>query len=330
MRLIINKWLVDDGQGLAVDLIYFNFGLFSCFLHLEESTLTPAKGDADLDVQKNDHQKKDNYTSYQDLMTKSLIHFDKITKDTPNHPENNKQTDNGALSLNIENSNIDECYMINALIGKKRIGVSDPPYCSSEDNESSSEMLDNEWDSSSNFSEETSMKLTGNTNYMVGCNQQDVLKVPEVKTEEVDLDNSGTVCDSEAGLQESPESHAEPFSKRAENPFPDSEEEECLSENTEVSFELDKTKPNLSLLEQAIALQAEQGHVFHSTYKELDRFLLEHLAGERRQAKVIELGGRPIYNNKRKSTFLPQGGLHSCFHNLLSHWLWLPLRATIL
>ncbi|XP_066481160.1 suppression of tumorigenicity 18 protein [Tiliqua scincoides] len=289
-------------------------------LKAEESILTPPKGaPPNLDVQGSAHQKKENYTNYQDLMTKSLFNFEKIAKDTPNHPENNKETNNGTPSLNTENSNIDECYMINALIGKDKIDVSDPQYCSSEDNESSSEMLDNEWDSSSNFSEETSIKLPVNKKYIVGCNQQDALKVPGVKKrEKVDLENSETVCDSETGLQGSQELCIRPFNKGTENPFPESEEDECLSENTEVSFDLDKTKQNLSLLEQAIALQAEQGHIFHSTYKELDRFLLEHLAGERRQAKVIELGGRPIYKHlprpEKRETKCPIPGCDGTGH----------------
>nr|XP_028592813.1 suppression of tumorigenicity 18 protein isoform X3 [Podarcis muralis]XP_028592814.1 suppression of tumorigenicity 18 protein isoform X3 [Podarcis muralis]XP_028592815.1 suppression of tumorigenicity 18 protein isoform X3 [Podarcis muralis] len=266
-------------------------------LKAEETNITPAKATPNLDVQEND-QMTDNYASYQDLMAKSLINFEKTEEETPDPPENNKLSDSSSKSLEMENNNVDECYMINSLVRKDRICVSDPQFCSSEDNESSSEILDNEWDSSSNFSEEISVKLPLNTTYIVGCNQQDVLKVPGVKTEEADFNNSETICDSDTGPQESQESHVESFSNRSQNPFPDSEEDECLSENTEMSFDLDKTKHNLSLLERAIALQAEQGHVFHSTYKELDRFLLEHLAGERRQAKVIDLCGRPIYNNK--------------------------------
>ncbi|XP_028592816.2 suppression of tumorigenicity 18 protein isoform X4 [Podarcis muralis] len=266
-------------------------------LKAEETNITPAKATPNLDVQEND-QMTDNYASYQDLMAKSLINFEKTEEETPDPPENNKLSDSSSKSLEMENNNVDECYMINSLVRKDRICVSDPQFCSSEDNESSSEILDNEWDSSSNFSEEISVKLPLNTTYIVGCNQQDVLQVPGVKTEEADFNNSETICDSDTGPQESQESHVESFSNRSQNPFPDSEEDECLSENTEMSFDLDKTKHNLSLLERAIALQAEQGHVFHSTYKELDRFLLEHLAGERRQAKVIDLCGRPIYNNK--------------------------------
>ncbi|KAH0617723.1 hypothetical protein JD844_016232 [Phrynosoma platyrhinos] len=264
----------------------------------EDSTITQAETISNLDTQENDHQKKDEYTSYQDLMTKSLNAVEKIAKDATNPPEGEKLSDSCSQSLKTENKNVNKCYVISSSVRRDRIHISDPQYCSSEDNESNSEMLDNEWESSSNFSEETSLKLPLNKKYIVGHNEQDVLKVPGVKTEAVDFNSSEMVCDSETGLQESQESHVESFSNRLQNPLPDSEEEECMSENTEMSFDLDKTKQNLSLLEQAIALQAEQGHVFHSTYKELDRFLLEHLAGERRQAKVVDLGGRTIYNNK--------------------------------
>ncbi|KAL8182152.1 UNVERIFIED_CONTAM: hypothetical protein K2H54_045533 [Gekko kuhli] len=279
----------------------------------EENIITPANSSPNLDVQENVHQKKDNYTSYQNLMSKSLISFEKIGEDIPNHPENDKLKDSSSQSLKIKNNNVDEYYMINSSAGNDRIGVSDSQYCSSEDNESSSEILDNEWDTSSNFSEETSLKLPLNKEYLVGRNQKDILKAPGIKSEGTDFENSEMACDSETGLQESCESHIETFNSRIQNPFPDSEEDECLSESTELSFDLDKTKQNLSLLEQAIALQAEQGHIFHSTYKELDRFLLEHLTGERRQAKVIDLGGRPIYNNKREFAFFVYSSWHIDF-----------------
>ncbi|XP_077665138.1 suppression of tumorigenicity 18 protein isoform X3 [Eretmochelys imbricata] len=249
--------------------------------------------------QENSSQTKDNYTCYQDLVVKSLMNMGKLAKDAPVQMVTENLNDSGIQSLKTESDDVDECYMINSSEGKEKICVSDPHYCSSEDNESSSEILDNEWDSSSNFSEDTSIKPHVTQRYIAGCNQQDILEVPEIKTEEAEFRPCETVCDSETELRESQESHVDPFDKRIENPFPESEEDdECLSETTDVSVDLDKTKGNLSLLEQAIALQAEQGHVFHSTYKELDRFLLEHLAGERRQTKVIDIGGRQIYNNK--------------------------------
>ncbi|XP_065254341.1 suppression of tumorigenicity 18 protein isoform X3 [Emys orbicularis] len=249
--------------------------------------------------QENSSQTKDNYTRYQDLVVKSLMNIGKLAKDAPVQMVTENLNDSGIQSLKTESDDVDECYTINSSEGKEKICVSDPQYCSSEDNESSSEILDNEWDSSSNFSEDTSIKPHVTQRYIAGCNRQDILEVPEIKTEEAEFRPCETVCDSETELRELQESHVDPFDKRIQNPFPESEEDdECLSETTDVSVDLDKTKGNLSLLEQAIALQAEQGHVFHSTYKELDRFLLEHLAGERRQTKVIDIGGRQIYNNK--------------------------------
>ncbi|XP_025050178.1 suppression of tumorigenicity 18 protein isoform X4 [Alligator sinensis] len=248
--------------------------------------------------EENSSQKKDNYTSYQDIMAKSLLSMGKLAKDAPVPTVTENLDDSGIHSLKTENDDVDECYMINSTEGKEQIVVSDPKYGSAEENESSSEIMDNEWDSSSNFSEETNIKPHVTQKYIVECNQQDILDVPGIKKEEAEFGPSETACDSEAGQRESQESHVDPFDKRIRHPFPESEEDdnECLSETTDVSVDLDKTKGNLSLLEQAIALQAEQGHVFHSTYKELDRFLLEHLAGERRQTKVIDIAGRHIFN----------------------------------
>uniref|UniRef100_A0A8D0GSL8 ST18 C2H2C-type zinc finger transcription factor n=1 Tax=Sphenodon punctatus TaxID=8508 RepID=A0A8D0GSL8_SPHPU len=263
----------------------------------EESTTKSADETSHSCVQENASPKKDNYTSYQDLMAKPLINLGKLAKDALVQTVSDNLNDSGIQSLKTESDDVDEYYIINASEEKEKIGVSDPQYCcSSEDNGSSSEIMDNEWDSSSSFSEE----IHKASKYIVGCNQENILEVPEIKTEEADFDNCETVRNSEAELRESQESHIEPFDHRIQNSFPGSEEEdnECLSETTEVSCDLDKTKGNLSLLEQAIALQAEKGHVFHSTYKELDRFLLEHLAGERRQTKVIDIGCRQIYNSK--------------------------------
>ncbi|KAJ7338814.1 hypothetical protein JRQ81_012716 [Phrynocephalus forsythii] len=270
----------------------------NAFSYYEESTVILEKDTPNLDTQESDHQKKDSYTGYQNLMNKSLSNAEKTANDVPTPADIDNLSDSHNHSLNIENKNVDECYIINSSVRRGRISVSDPQDCSSEDNESSSEILDNEWDSSSNFSEEMSVKLPLNKKYFVVHNQQDVIKESGVKREEADLENSNIVYDLETQPQECQESQVVSFSNRTQPLFPDSEDEECLSENTEMSFDLDKTKQNLSLLERAIALQAEQGHVFHSTYKELDRFLLEHLAGERRQAKVIDLGSRSIYSNK--------------------------------
>ncbi|XP_053799753.1 suppression of tumorigenicity 18 protein isoform X3 [Vidua chalybeata] len=264
----------------------------------EESTTKSSEETPHLGGQENSSQRKDNYSSYQDAVAKSLMNMGKIAKDAPSQTAAENLNDSGIQSLKTESDDTDECYLISSAEGKEKTAISDPKYCSSEENESNSENMDNEWDSSSNFSEETSVKPHVTPKYIVECNKPGILEVPEIKQEEVEYGPCETLCDSE--LRASQEPHSDPFEKRIQNLFPESEEDdnECLSETTDVSVELDKTKGNLSLLEQAIALQAEQGHVFHSTYKELDRFLLEHLAGERRQTKVIDIGGRQIFSSK--------------------------------
>lgn len=276
------------------------------FSQAEESTPKSSEETPHTAGQENSSQRKDNYSSYQDAVAKSLMNVGKLAKDAPSQIVAENLNDSGIQSLKAESDDADECYMINSAEGKGKTVISDPKYCSSEENESNSELMDNEWDSSSNFSEETSVKPHVTQKYIVECNQPSVLEVPEIKKEEVEFGPAETLCDSETELRAPQESRPDPFEKRIQNPFPESEDDdnECLSETTEVSVELDKTKGNLSLLEQAIALQAEQGHVFHSTYKELDRFLLEHLAGERRQTKVVDIGGRQIFSNKRKEVFL--------------------------
>lgn len=276
------------------------------FSYTEERIAKPCEETPHSGGQENSSQRKDNYTSYQDAMAKSLMNSGKIAKDAPSQTVAENLNDSGIQSLKTESDDTDECYMIDSAEGKEKTIISDPKYCSSEENESNSEMMENEWDSSSNFSEETSVKPHVTQKYIAECNQPSILEVPEIKKEEVEFEPCETLCDSEAELRAPQESHPDSFEKRIQNVFPESEEDdnECLSETTEMSVELDKAKGNLSLLEEAIALQAEQGHVFHSTYKELDRFLLEHLAGERRQTKVIDVGGRQLFSNKRKEVFL--------------------------
>ncbi|NXD23833.1 ST18 protein, partial [Spelaeornis formosus] len=266
----------------------------------EESTAKSSDETLHLGGQENSSQRKDSYSSYQDTMAKSLMNMGKEAKDAPNQTLAENLNDSGIQSLKTESDDTDECYLISSGEGKEKTAISDPKYCSSEENESNSEIMDNEWDSSSNFSDETSVKPHVTQKYIVECNQPSILEVPEIKKEEVEYGPCETLCDSETELRASQEPHSDPFEKRIQNLFPESEEDdnECLSETTDMSVELEKTKGNLSLLEQAIALQAEQGHVFHSTYKELDRFLLEHLAGERRQTKVIDIGGRQIFSSK--------------------------------
>ncbi|XP_041912533.1 LOW QUALITY PROTEIN: suppression of tumorigenicity 18 protein [Alosa sapidissima] len=52
---------------------------------------------------------------------------------------------------------------------------------------------------------------------------------------------------------------------------------------------LDRARLNLSLLEQAMLLQSEQRQALQHAYKDMDRFLLEQMNGERRHQRMLEM-----------------------------------------
>ncbi|XP_072536342.1 suppression of tumorigenicity 18 protein isoform X2 [Salminus brasiliensis] len=66
-------------------------------------------------------------------------------------------------------------------------------------------------------------------------------------------------------------------------------------------LELDRARLNLSLLEQAMALQSEHRQVLHSAYRDMDRFLLEQVSHERRQQRLLEMDARATYHSSKDS-----------------------------
>lgn len=254
-------------------------------------------------AQENSNGKEDRYGCYQELVVKSLMHLGKFEKNVSVQTISENLNDSGIQSLKAESDEADECFMINSDDGKEKIDDSQLRFCSSDDSESNSESAENGWDSGSNFSEETKPHRV--PKYILVDNRKDLLEVPEIKTEGDKFISCESMCDSKTERRDPQNAPMEPLDSKAQPSFTGMEEDdnECLAAVTEESVDLEKAKGNLSLLEQAIALQAERGCVFHNTYKELDRFLLEHLAGERRQTKVIDMGGRQIFNNKRKTHF---------------------------
>ncbi|KAM4706291.1 suppression of tumorigenicity 18 protein [Rhinophrynus dorsalis] len=200
--------------------------------------------------------------------------------------DSNKHNDSRIQSAKTDSDDEEESFCIQSSKQK------DPPTFSSDDNKSNSKITENGWDSSSSFSDENNAKDHMTDKYSTQSNQKSTMNIQEPKTDLVENVFSETESDSAIHL-------AEQEDNRIQHLIPESEEDDkCLSIITEESVDLDKTKGNLSLLEQAIALQAEQGHMFHSTYKELDMILLEHLARERRQMKVLDIAGRQLYSNK--------------------------------
>uniref|UniRef100_A0A3Q0SGW9 ST18 C2H2C-type zinc finger transcription factor n=1 Tax=Amphilophus citrinellus TaxID=61819 RepID=A0A3Q0SGW9_AMPCI len=66
----------------------------------------------------------------------------------------------------------------------------------------------------------------------------------------------------------------------------------------ERGLEMSRGRVNLSLLEQAIALQTEQRQVLHHAYREMDRFLMEQMTSERRHHRMMEMDNSPRADKK--------------------------------
>ncbi|XP_006871929.1 PREDICTED: suppression of tumorigenicity 18 protein [Chrysochloris asiatica] len=264
----------------------------------EEIMIKPMDGTLYSAAQENSNRKENKYASYRELVVKSLMHLGKLENEASMQSVSETLNDSGIQSLKTESDEVDDCFLFHSDDGKDRLKDPQLQYCSSDDSESNSESTENGWESGSNFSEESKTRRI--SKYILVDDKKDSLEVPEIKAEGENFIPCKNMPDPEVERKDPPKSHVEPLDGQAQPPFPEHEEDhqECLSNMIQETRDLEKAQGNLNLLEQAIALQAERSRVCHNSYKDLDRFLLEHLAGERRQAKVIDLGGRQIYNSK--------------------------------
>uniref|UniRef100_A0AAQ5YBU1 Myelin transcription factor 1 domain-containing protein n=1 Tax=Amphiprion ocellaris TaxID=80972 RepID=A0AAQ5YBU1_AMPOC len=69
----------------------------------------------------------------------------------------------------------------------------------------------------------------------------------------------------------------------------------------ERGLEMSRGRVNMSLLEQAIALQTEQRQVLHHAYREMDRFLMEQMTNERRHQRMMDMDSRLNYHGGKDS-----------------------------
>ncbi|XP_054984730.1 suppression of tumorigenicity 18 protein isoform X1 [Sorex araneus] len=244
------------------------------------------------------HGKEDRYGCYQELVVKSLMHLGKFENNVCVQSLSDNFNDSGIQSLKAESEEADECFMVHSDDGKDRADESQLQFCSSEDSESNSEGAENGWDSGSNSSEET--KPCRVPKFLLVDRSKDLLEIPEIKTEADKFLSCESLCDSEAGGRDPQRAPLDALGGPAQPSFQGVEEgdKEHPRAGSKEPTDLEKAKGNLSLLEQAIALQAERGCAFQNAYKELDRLLLEHLAGDKRQTKVTDVGGRQIFSTK--------------------------------
>ncbi|CAH2285185.1 suppression of tumorigenicity 18 isoform X3 [Pelobates cultripes] len=219
---------------------------------------------------------------YQDIITNSSI-LGTMAEETVIRTALNNFKESGIQSASENSDNGDEGFNIQS--SKEKLS----PTFSPDANNCTSDIIENRWDSSSSISDENN-----ECDHMsdIGSKQNNIMDTGKAKVDmsgetffEVEGNSAGQITEQEGN--------------RIQNQILESEDDDkCLSIITEESVDLEKTKGNLNLLEQAITLQAEQGHMFHSTYKELDMFLLEHLARERRHTKITDVIGRQLYSSK--------------------------------
>nr|XP_019955363.1 PREDICTED: suppression of tumorigenicity 18 protein isoform X3 [Paralichthys olivaceus] len=69
----------------------------------------------------------------------------------------------------------------------------------------------------------------------------------------------------------------------------------------ERGLEMSRGRVNLSLLEQAMALQTEQRQALHHAYREMDRFLMEQMTNERRHHRMMDMESRLSYHGGKDS-----------------------------
>ncbi|KAE8598739.1 hypothetical protein XENTR_v10016920 [Xenopus tropicalis] len=220
---------------------------------------------------------------YQDIMSNASI-LRNAAKETIMNPLNDIINDSGTQSVKADTDDAQESYCDQPSKHK------DHQAFSADDTNSNCEITENGWDSSSSFSEEMNANDHSPDEY---SKKMKINPTVDFKKRSTD---KGDVCETQSNsvIQATEQEDRKTQHSKLEN----EEDDKCLSALKEESVDLNNTKGSLTLLEQAIALQAEQGHMVHSTYKELDMFLLEHLARERRQTKIIDITGRQIYSNK--------------------------------
>ncbi|XP_008281262.1 suppression of tumorigenicity 18 protein [Stegastes partitus] len=88
----------------------------------------------------------------------------------------------------------------------------------------------------------------------------------------------------------------------------------------ERGLEMSRGRVNMSLLEQAIALQTEQRQVLHHAYREMDRFLMEQMTNERRHQRMMDMdrlnyhGGKDSPRTDKKDIKCPTPGCDGTGH----------------
>ncbi|XP_072898629.1 suppression of tumorigenicity 18 protein isoform X1 [Hemitrygon akajei] len=273
---------------------------------LENRILYSTHEDSQMDLPAKDtNNNSDDFNSYQELVAKSLQDLGKIAEDAGiQRCIENNLNDSGVQSLEGE-SDGDE-RNTSEIPTKDKASVCEkeivPHYSYAENTQVPSENIYDNCDQPQDLSKPSNkneLKPLAVQVYGLGSKPKDILRakckeseiteiVSQEPTYQSRVNNIGEAPDSKPGL---------PVGDM-QSPMTDDDCTSQLSTTTEDSEDFSTAKGNLSLLEQAIALQAERGYIIKETHKENERILLEKLTAGRQLCKTIDIGFRKSFSSR--------------------------------
>ncbi|XP_055490062.1 suppression of tumorigenicity 18 protein isoform X2 [Leucoraja erinacea] len=255
--------------------------------------------------QKDTNNNGDDFNSYQELVAKSLQDLGKIAEDAGiQRSVESHLNDSGVQSLEGESDgderNASEILTKDEATACEKETV--PHYSCAESTHFPSENIYDNSDQPQDLSKPSTkneFKPLSIQVYNLGCKPTDILKPKGKECEMKDI------VPQEPAQQSRGNNVGETLNSQPRLPVNDMRspmtDDDCTSQpstTTEDSEDFNAAKGNLSLLEQAIALQAEQGYIIKGTHKENERILLEKLTAERQLCKTTDIGIRKGFSSR--------------------------------
>ncbi|XP_069777608.1 suppression of tumorigenicity 18 protein isoform X2 [Narcine bancroftii] len=270
---------------------------------LENRILYSAHEGTQVDLpEKDTNSNGDNLNCYQELVAKSLQDLGKIAEDTGiQRCTDSNLNDSGVQSLEGE-SDGDERNS-SEIISKDKASISEKQtvvhYSCAETTQLPLDNIYNNCDQPQDLSKpsiKNEFKPLASQIYNLSCKPKDILLAKEKETE-MTVPQEATYQSRVNKIVEAPSSQPALPVSDMRTPITDDDCTSQLSTTTEDS-DFNSAKGNLSLLEQAIALQAEQGYTIKGTHKENERILLENLTARRQLCKTLDIDIRKSFSSR--------------------------------
>ncbi|XP_048385828.1 suppression of tumorigenicity 18 protein isoform X3 [Stegostoma tigrinum] len=268
---------------------------------LENKILQSAHENLHMDLpEKDTNNNSDDFNSYQELVAKSLQDLGKIAEDAAiQRSTENNLNDSGVQSLEGE-SDADESHASIVFTKDKSHECEKEVilhYSRGVKNQMLSEDFYENSEQPQDLRKPSNIKPFAAQNYNLGCKSTDKERGKEIEMIEV-ISQEIAYQNSVNNIGEAQNSKLDIPVNKMGSPKTDDDCTSQISSTTEGTEDFDTGKGNLRLLEQAIALQAEQGYIIKGTHKRDERILLGKLTAERQHCKIIDTGIRKNYSSR--------------------------------